>query len=45
MFDRNAPLDVEAAPEVEEYTGRHRAQPEQGSAESPETDERVCIGW
>lgn len=44
MFDRNAPLDVEAAPEVEECTGRHRA-PEQGSAESPETDERVCIGW
>lgn len=44
MFDRNAPLDVEAAPEVEEYIGRHRA-PEQGSAESPETDERVCIGW
>lgn len=44
MFDRNAPLDVEAAPEVEEYTDRHRA-PERGSAESPETDERVCIGW
>lgn len=44
MFDRNAPLDVEAVPAAEEYTGRHRA-PELERAEHLVTDECVPLGW